>query len=93
MSGAPGPDDDAPLRLGQRSRVLGRVQGALAALGGCAALDPACAPGSGRSAGEGDRKGLRVQEAGLAAIRPAFLFSRSAEIRRRRRIVRYDASS
>jgi hypothetical protein len=62
-------------RLGQRSRVLGRVQGALAALGGSAALDPACAPGSGRSVGEGDGKGLRVQEAGerRAAIRAAFL--------------------
>jgi len=85
----------SPPRLGQRSRVLGRVQGPLAALGGCAALDPACAPGSDRSVGEGDRKGLRVQEAGgrPAAVRPAFLFSRSAERRRRRRMVRHDASS
>jgi hypothetical protein len=57
-------------RLGQRSRVLGRVQGALAALGVCAALDPACAPGCGRSAGEGDGKGLRVQEAAGRPRRP-----------------------
>lgn len=33
--------------------MLGRVKGALAALGGCAALDPPCAPRSGAYAGDG----------------------------------------
>ncbi len=50
-----GPTHHRPQEWGP---VLGRVKGALASLGDFVALDPACAPGHGLSAGDGGTVGL-----------------------------------
>jgi hypothetical protein len=67
----------APVPITVRStRVLGRVKGALATLGGSAALDPACAPWSSPSVATGTGASGGAPITGWQALRPPSPFRR-----------------
>jgi hypothetical protein len=55
------------------TRVLGRVKGALASLGGCAALDPACAPWSSRGVAMGTGASGGAPKTGRGLLLPSLV--------------------